>query len=365
MRDFDFDLPQEQIAQTPCSERSSSRLLVKEHNGPLLHHYVTDLPKLLPANSLLIFNDTQVFPSRLIGQLQTGGKVELFLLYSPLHAKGSLITAIGKPFKKLKEETKIYFEDGLTACIKFRDSTSAYPTLKLQFNLEASDLIAWTIRNGYVPLPPYIKRKEALPAKESEDLIRYQTVYAKTLGSVAAPTAGLHFTPELFGELHSADIDTANITLHVGAGTFMPIKTENIDAHVMHTEQYSIPSSTWKKIAEAKKNGRNIIPVGTTSLRCLESFNKLLLEGNQADELVDRWHETKLFIRPKNSTDRFHSTLVNGLMTNFHQPSSTLFMLICALIGFDEAKEMYRCAVKNNYRFYSYGDSNLLWLNKI
>ncbi|NRA45698.1 MAG: tRNA preQ1(34) S-adenosylmethionine ribosyltransferase-isomerase QueA [Oligoflexales bacterium] len=365
LKDFNFEIPQEQIAQTPCSQRSGSRLLVKEQNGSLLNHYVTDLPQILPANSLLIFNDTQVFPSRLIGHLETGGKVELFLLYSPIHAKGSLIPAIGKPFKKLKEETKIYFKDGLVACIKSRDAEAASPTLQIQFNLEASELIDWTIRNGYVPLPPYIKRKEALPAKESEDLVRYQTVYAKNLGSVAAPTAGLHFTPDLFKKLHAADIETANITLHVGAGTFMPIKTENIDAHDMHTELYSMPCDTWAKIAQAKKEGRNIIPVGTTSLRCLESFHKQVLEGMHPDELVDQWHETKLFIRPKSADDRFRSSLINGLMTNFHQPCSTLFMLICALVGYEEAKNMYRFAVENTYRFYSYGDSNLLWLNKV
>ncbi|MFK7824774.1 MAG: tRNA preQ1(34) S-adenosylmethionine ribosyltransferase-isomerase QueA [Oligoflexales bacterium] len=365
LKDFNFDLPQEQIAQTPCSKRSGSRLLVKEQNGSLLNHYVIDLPKLLPANSLLIFNDTQVFPSRLIGKLETGGKVELFLLYSPIHAKDFSIPAIGKPFKKLKEGTKIYFEDGLIACIKSRDPEAASPTLQLQFNFKSSDLIDWTIRNGYVPLPPYIKRKKALPARESEDLTRYQTVYANKLGSVAAPTAGLHFTPELLSDLHTANIETANITLHVGAGTFMPIKTENIDAHVMHTEQYSIPSATWEKITHARKSGKNIIPVGTTSLRCLESFNKLLSNGYQAKDIVDQWHETELFIRPKNNADRFYSSLINGLMTNFHQPCSTLFMLICALVGYQEAKKIYEFAIDHNYRFYSYGDSNLLWFNKV
>lgn len=366
LKDFDFDLPQEQVAQHPCSERSASRLLVKEQNGSLLNHYVTDLPKILPANSLLIFNDTQVFPSRLIGQLESGGKVELFLLYSPIHAKNSLITAVGKPFKKLKENTKVFFKDGLTAQIISREVNTASPTLKIQFNQTAADLINWTIRNGYIPLPPYIKRKQVLPAKESEDLLRYQTVYASNIGSVAAPTAGLHFTPELFSYLHTAGIETANITLHVGAGTFMPVKTENIDAHDMHMELYSIPQDTWQKIEKARSNGKNIIPVGTTSLRCLESFNKLIKTGDvDPIELLDQWHETKLFIRPKNSNDRFESSLINGLMTNFHQPRSTLFMLICALIGYHEAKKMYRFAVENAYRFYSYGDSNLLWFNKV
>ena len=338
---------------------------MKEQNGSLLNHYVTDLPKILPANSLLIFNDTQVFPSRLIGQLETGGKVELFLLYSPIHAKGSLVPAIGKPFKKLKEETKVYFKDGLVACIKSRDTQSVSPTLQLEFNLNPEDLVNWTIRNGYVPLPPYIKRKQALPAKDSEDLLRYQTVYAKNLGSVAAPTAGLHFTPDLFSRLSAANIDTANVTLHVGAGTFMPIKTENIDAHDMHNELYSMPQATWNKIIQAKAEGRNIIPVGTTSLRCLESFARLINEGRCPSDLVDRWHDTKLFIRPKTKEDRFQSKLINGLMTNFHQPCSTLFMLICALVGYEEAKKMYAFAIENSYRFYSYGDSNLLWLNRV
>lgn len=363
LSDFNYQLPTELVAHNPESQRDQSKLLVSQSNRTLTDHMFSELPNIIPENSLIVANNSKVFASRFIGQLPTGGKVEIFLLGKPYGSKSAVSEAIGKPMKKLKRGSKIHFSDSVTATVIEKNDSDFTPTIKVEFNLSSEELLIWSESKGYIPLPPYINRETLLPSEESNDKEKYQTVYANEIGSVAAPTAGLHFTTDLIKNLKSKNIDFTEVTLHVGAGTFMPVKSENIDEHIMHKEWNYIPIKTIEKIEHAKKNGYKIICVGTTSLRTLESiYRKAKTENKSLIEFANQWNETDLFLRPEDKNDIYKPWIIDGLITNFHQPCSTLFMLICKLVGYDNAHKHYQYAIKNKYRFFSYGDSNLFWL---
>ena len=368
-KDFHFDLPEHLVAHQALAKRDSARLMVRTMSGDLSDHIVSELVNLLPSDSLLILNNTKVFPSRLIGHLDTGGKVEIFLLKSleegSENESKSTWTALGKPFKKLKIGKPIDFGHGLFGEVKdLQGLDSLAPSLILNFNMDTKAIHRWLETYGIIPLPPYIKRDTLMPAAKSPDTQRYQTVYADSVGSVAAPTAGLHLTPELLDGLKKRGIQIAATCLHVGAGTFLPVKSEIISEHNMHFESYSVPASTIASIQEAMKLMKPIIAVGTTSFRSLESlavkFPDFLTLSS--DTMSDRWHETDLFVYPKTKSDRYVPKIFSGILTNFHQPESTLLMLIAALVGFEEVLKAYKWAVEREFRFYSYGDSSLLWL---
>lgn len=366
LSDFSFQVPEALVAQTPLESRSASKLLLSQggQGQPLSNHYVTDLPSLLPDNSLLILNDSRVFPGRLLGSLSTSGKAEIFLLKKPEGAIRARVQALGKPFRKLQVGTTVQFDETVSATVIRRISHHQNISLEVEFNLSAEDFLHWADSHGRIPLPPYIRRKDPLPASESKDRDRYQTVYAGPEGSVAAPTAGLHFTPELLEQLKQKGIDCARTTLHVGAGTFLPVRHQNIDEHEMHEESFLISRETIQKLMDAKKTGRPVVGVGTTSFRSVESLFRMAEEKKLSPiDLADQWLQTDLFVRPESKNHRYHSKVFSGLMTNFHQPESTLFMLICSLVGFNRAHDIYQYAIEQKYRFFSYGDSGLFWFD--
>lgn len=359
LSDFDFHVPQSQIAQEPLPKRDDSKLLVYK-DGEIWHQRVHELMDLIPEHSLLVVNDTQVFPSRLLGKTEDGKKCEVFLLKKDEFK----FEAFVKPAKKMVTGTRIYFAEGLIAEVMSSEQSSKLPFQKtICFNLAPQEVQQWLYSYAYTPLPPYIKRIDPKPWSTSQDTHRYQTVYAKHEGSVAAPTAGLHFTQDIFLALEKKSIRVMPVTLHVGVGTFAPVRDEDIALHDMHEEQYFVPKSTYEAITSAQAQHQAVIAIGTTSLRALESLNRQAQIQNQDMlELCDQWLKTNLFIYPKHKEDRFRPWAANAIITNFHQPTSTLFMLICSLIGFEAAHKLYRQAIEHHYRFYSYGDTSLLWL---
>jgi S-adenosylmethionine:tRNA ribosyltransferase-isomerase len=363
-KDFSFDLPEHLIAHEALAERDAARMLVRTNDGMLTDRLVRELPDILPPDSLLLLNNTKVFPSRLVGNLESGGKVEIFLLEkSDPAGSSSDWLALGKPFRKFKPGKRLIFGNGLTAVITGTSADEQTPSLSLAFSMDGTDFQNWLDQNGIIPLPPYIRRENPLTAAESADTERYQTVYAKDLGSVAAPTAGLHLTPALLSRLSQAGIEVRDVCLHVGAGTFLPVKTDDISAHKMHRERFSVPTATLQALQAAKKAARPVFAVGTTTFRSLESLFRAypdLLERDP-ESVGNLWHTTDLFIFPKSRTDRYRSPVFDGILTNFHQPESTLLMLVSALIGFEEMQRVYGRAVAANYRFYSYGDCCLFW----
>lgn len=363
-KDFSFDLPDHLIAHEALAQRDASRMLVRTSDGVLDDRSVKDLPDILPPDSLLLLNNTKVFPSRLVGSLASGGKVEIFLLEK---TEGSSTesewVALGKPFRKLKPGKRLSFNNGLTAMIKGLRTDEQTPSLSLVFNMNGEDLSTWLSRYGIIPLPPYIRRDNPQAAAESKDTDRYQTVYARDVGSVAAPTAGLHITPELLALLREKGVEVREVCLHVGAGTFLPVKTDEVSSHRMHSEKFSVPTETLNALQRAKKAGRPVFAVGTTTFRTLESLHRKYPDLLTRDPLSigDQWHATDLFIYPKTRDDRYRSAIFDGMLTNFHQPESTLIMLVAALVGLDEILKVYNKAIDGSYRFYSYGDCCLLW----
>ncbi|GMQ29465.1 S-adenosylmethionine:tRNA ribosyltransferase-isomerase [Algoriphagus confluentis] len=395
LQDFEYTLPEDRIAKFPLEKRDQSRLLQYEL-GQISHHHFYELPELLPANALLVYNDTKVIPARLIFQRETGAKIEIFLLapLAPTTVIAEIMlaklpvtwqTLIGNAKKWKNEEVlkgririgekevilhaRLHDREAMSVEFSWDDPEVAFVDL-----VEAS---------GEVPLPPYLNRK---PQKEDKD--RYQTVYSKKEGAVAAPTAGLHFTEEVFEKLRKKGIQEAQVTLHVSAGTFQPIKVKEVTAHPMHSEQIQVARETIRKLLE---NTGKTIAVGTTSVRTLESlfwYGVQLLEGRgeileigklfpyqqrtalpkkkealQAIlDLMEKngsetiWGQTEIFIFPG-----YHYQMIDGLITNFHQPGSTLILLISTILGKDW-KKVYQEALDRDYRFLSYGDSNLLWL---
>lgn len=342
LSDFDYDLPLDLIAQEPAPERTRARLLVVErHDDRLAHHTFTDLLHLLPPDCLLVLNDTRVFPARLRGRKESRGNVEVLLLRR-LAAEGDTWQVLCKGGQNMRAGSHLWFAPELSAV--WRDTPREGRGV-LQF-LPQEDLSLLLERLGEVPLPPYIKR---LPGDRSVDCERYQTVYARHSGAVAAPTAGLHFTTQLLTALRQRGIETVFVTLHVGAGTFQPIRVAQVEAHRMEEEEFAINSATAASINRAKSAGRKIIAVGTTTTRALES-------ACTEDGQVQAGHRrTDLFIYPG-----YRLRMIDGLITNFHLPCSTLLLLIAAFAGRELVLRAYAEAVKQRYRFYSYGDAMLI-----
>ncbi len=341
LKDYDFDLPEELIATYPAQKRDNSKLLVcdkQTKNKKIKHFY--DIIDDLDQNMHLVFNDAKVLQARLFGKRKTGGNFEI-LLNRAISFEDNIWEVIGKNIKKIKPNEEIFFENGLSAEIIKKEA----PTL-VKFNKKFTDFDNWLAKNGHIPLPPYILKNRESQSDEEIDKTRYQTVYAKNSGAVAAPTAGLHFTPELLEKLKNKNITSSKLTLYVGLGTFMPIKTDEILNHKMHFETYSVSEKSAQEINNAKKQGKKIIAVGTTSLRTLEastSKDGILLSGE---------NETDLFIYPG-----YKFKITDGLITNYHLPKSTLLLLVSALHGKENIFDAYKFAIENNFRFYSYGDS--------
>lgn len=351
--DFSYELPNELIAQKPASERAGAKLFV-DSSSLQTHTVFSDISRHIPPYSLVVYNDTKVINARLFGYID-GRRVEVFLLENPWVRDGNVLAyGFAKPGKKFDVGCCIKLNGGVDAEVVERPSCKNLNRFLFKFSCTLNSIYDWISRFGTVPLPPYIRRKRG--EDQHLDHQRYQTVYAQNSGSVAAPTAGLHFTRELKESLESNSVIFAPVTLHVGGGTFSPVKVEDIAQHAMHSEAYYVPCETYKKIVNARKEEQRIIALGTTSFRCVEDLfvNK---------KVSGEWQRTKLFIYPKNRMDLYKSNVFDGILTNFHQPYSTLFMLICALLGWERAHNIYREAVAREYNFLSYGDSSLLWFN--
>lgn len=329
--DFDFKLPEQLIAKRPLEKRDASRLLRWNDQG-FEDGATVDLPSLVQAGDIWVVNDTRVIPARLIGQKPSGGKVEILLLEPTGIA--DVWTAWGKANKPLKEGDKVLFVDGFYAEVLSRDGKC------VEVKLVAENVAKAIERHGHMPLPPYIDRPDS-----EEDKQRYQTVFATHDGAVAAPTAGLHLTPELMADMEKAGASFVRVTLHVGPGTFQPVQVDDVHAHKMHEEAYVISESTAETINRAKSEGRRIVAVGTTSLRTLEAAS---IDG----ELQAGAGRTDIFIYPG-----YTFQIVDGLLTNFHLPQSTLLMLVSALVGKEQVLSAYDYAIEKGYRFYSYGDA--------
>jgi S-adenosylmethionine:tRNA ribosyltransferase-isomerase len=333
LSDFDFDLPQELIAQTPLPERSASRLLQVKPEGDLVDRAFADIAELLQSGDLLVFNDTRVLKARFFGVKETGGKVEV-MVERVLDARN--VHAQIRASKSPTPGMKIRLADAFDVIVGQR----AGEFYALQFPGDVFELIE---AHGRLPLPPYIEHDA-----DAHDETRYQTVYAKNPGAVAAPTAGLHFDEALLAKLKAKGVNFAYVTLHVGAGTFQPVRNENLAEHKMHSEWYTIPQETVDAVRAAQASGRDVIAVGTTSLRALES-------ASQSGTLRAGSDDTQLFITPG-----YTFKTVTRLITNFHLPKSTLLMLVSALAGYDTIRAAYRHAIAQRYRFFSYGDAMFL-----
>lgn len=347
LSDFDFELPSELIAQAPAPERSGSRLLDATRE-PTADRVFRELPRLLDAGDLLVFNDTRVLKARLFGAKPTGGKVELLVerILGPLSgAQGFFEVAAHMKTSKpppLGAVLSIWSRDGRRRAFEAR-LLGRWPDerhgalFRFAFPEEPHALLQ---QHGHVPLPPYIEH-----ADSADDEQRYQTVFAAKPGAVAAPTAALHFDEPLLAALAERGVERANITLHVGAGTFKPVKAENIAEHQMHSEWYEVPEATQFAIEQARRRGARVVAVGTTTVRTLESW---AASGNSSGD-------TSIFITPG-----FEFRVVDRLITNFHLPRSTLLMLVSAFAGYERVMALYRHAVERRYRFFSYGDAMLI-----
>ncbi len=353
LSDFDFHLPESLIAQHPASERSASRLL-DGRSAELANRTFKDIPSLLQPGDLLVFNDTQVVKARLFGEKATGGKLELLV---ERVLTGHEVVAHMKVSKKPQIGAVMYMAGGLrnggfTATLLGRWPNEEGQLFRFKFSDEPHTLMQ---QHGHMPLPPYIERlqntadaqHETIEAR-AEDERRYQTVFAKHPGAAAAPTAALHFDEGVLQGLEAQGVSRASVTLHVGAGTFQPVKTENLAEHRMHSEWYNIPPETLQAIADCRARGGRVVAVGTTSVRTLESW----AQSGQVQG------DTQIFITPG-----FEFKVVDVLITNFHLPKSTLLMLVSAFAGFEHMHALYRHAIANHYRFFSYGDAMLLERN--
>lgn len=370
LSDFHYALPDELVAQHPLAERDEAKLLLWE-DQKISHHQVKDLDKLIPKGSLFIVNDSKVIASRIRFNLPTGGNAEFLLLEPVASSTSSSQThedwyALGRPTRKFRVGTRYDVGNGLTVEIISLpgDTLGSGPSpLTIRVSKHGLEFLDWLKIYGEMPLPPYIERQKASVSTTTEDKLRYQTVYAGALGSVAAPTAGLHFTDQVMENLKQQQCTFAKVTLHVGAGTFLPVKTPDISQHTMHDERFLVPRATLNAIASAKAEKRPVIVVGTTTLRSLEGLNVIAREHDASMETFsDQWLRTKIFIRPEFIDSKFEAWAPDALMTNFHQPESTLLMLVSALLGYEQIQNVYRAAIEQQYRFFSYGDSSLLWL---
>ena len=338
-QDFYFDLPESLIAKAPTEQRRGSRLLCLDGNsGDLAHRQFADLLDLVEPGDLLVFNDTRVIPARLFAQKASGGKLEI-LIERVLDEQRAL--AHVRSSKSPKPGSEILLEDGTVLKMVARHDA----LFELEFPKEEGAL-AVLERLGHMPLPPYIDRADTETDKE-----RYQTVYSRNAGAVAAPTAGLHFDDEMIESLRAKGVDTAFVTLHVGAGTFQPVRVDDIHTHKMHTEILDVPADVCDAVAACKARGGRVIAVGTTSVRALESAAK-------SGTLKPTRGETDIFIYPG-----YTFKVVDRLITNFHLPESTLLMLVSAFAGYRNTMNAYKAAVENEYRFFSYGDAMLIERN--
>lgn len=334
LSDFDYELPPELVAQSPVEPRDSSRLMQLERSlGRLSHHRFEDLPALLRDQDVLVVNDSRVIPARLRAIREpTGGHVEL-LLVRPVTQ--GLWEAMARPAGRLRPDQRLRLHTGAVLRV-VRRTPSGLIELEVPSEVEST-----LDQHGVLPLPPYIRGYSGPPE-------RYQTVYASNDGSVAAPTAGLHFTPALLDTLRSRGVEVERVTLHVGPGTFLPVTSEDVASHKMHFERFLLPEDVHERLSAARSEGRRVIAVGTTAVRTLEA-------AALDPSVVGRWTETGLFIRPG-----FQFRAIDGLITNFHLPRSTLLMLVSALAGREAVLDAYRVAVREGYRFFSFGDAMLI-----
>ncbi len=332
--DFDFQLPEELIAQTPLERRDASRLLTLDKTtGAVGHRHFYELPRSLRPGDCLVLNDSRVLPARLIGHRPTGGACEVLLL---VNRGEDLWECLVRPGRKLKPGAQVIFGDGqLTATVE-EELDGGKRAVRFHYRGIFLEILE---QLGKMPLPPYIKAELA-------DQERYQTVYSKVMGSAAAPTAGLHFTPELLAQIQGMDIKVCYVTLHVGLGTFRPVKAEDIQDHEMHSEFCMIPQETADIINETKRRGGRVICVGTTSCRTVESF------AAEDGTMSERSGWTNIFIYPG-----YRFKVLDALVTNFHLPQSTLIMLVSALAGREHVLAAYEEAVREKYRFFSFGDA--------
>ncbi|WOI55158.1 tRNA preQ1(34) S-adenosylmethionine ribosyltransferase-isomerase QueA [Palleronia sp. LCG004] len=345
LSDFDFDLPDDRIAVRPARPRSSARMLVAEGSS-IIDAHVFDLPDWLRPGDRLILNDTRVIPARLSGLRRRIGdagpseaRIEATLLEPQADGTWS---ALLKPLRKVRNGETIVFSDALSAEVEGRQEGTA----NLRFNVTGDDFDAALAEAGAMPLPPYIAAKRAADAQDRED---YQTIWAARKGAVAAPTASLHFDAELMAALAARGVDLTHVTLHVGAGTFLPVKVDDVSQHRMHAEWGEVSEAAAAEIMATRAAGGRIVAVGTTALRLIETA------ATAPGEIAAWSGDTDIFIRPG-----FEFRIADGLMTNFHLPRSTLMMLVSAFLGLEEIRQIYAHAIAANYRFFSYGDASLL-----
>lgn len=352
LSEYDYNLPEELIAQLPADKRDNSRMMVlNRKDRTISHKHFYDIVDLIDKNTLLVMNNTKVLPARLIGYKDTGAKIEVFLLKQAENTitcnketqEQHLWDVLIKPSKRVKPDTIIKISEELSVKAIKRLEENGEWLVELMF--EGNNVLDVLHRNGQIPLPPYIERKIQNEDLKKLDFERYQTVYAKDEGSVAAPTAGLHFTQEILQKLQDKGVELAYVTLNVGLGTFRPVQCENVENHKMHSETFEISEKAAEQINRAKKEEKQIIAVGTTTVRTLET-------AFQKYGCIQPCHDhSELFIYPP-----YEFKVIDKLITNFHLPKSTLLMLVSALAGKDFIFEAYNEAIKNNYRFFSYGD---------
>ena len=354
LSDFDYELPADLIANTPVEPRDSSRLMIMDKSSDaLVHRCFSDIVDYLVPGDLLVFNDTRVIPDRLRGHKRdTGAAIEVFLLHPVAHDEWEVLV---RPGKKARPGAVVDFAPGFSCEIL---TTTDFGGRRVRFDYQG-DFDALLDEYGEVPLPPYIADKIA-------DSERYQTVYAEHRGSVAAPTAGLHFTPALLQSIRDKGVECARVTLHVGIGTFRPVEANIITDHVMHSERYHIPAATATAIRAAKAAGRRVIAVGTTAVRSLESWARAGELSSRAQDIelsqqqnfkfqISNFDTTNIFIYPG-----YHFAVVDAMITNFHLPKSSLLMLVSAFAGYEKTMAAYRAAIAMRYRFFSFGDAMLI-----
>ena len=341
LSEFDYELPEELIAQFPCEKRDNSKMLVLDKTDMSIQHkHFYNIVDFLDENCVLILNNTKVIPARLFGEkVGTGAKIEIFLLKEKEEHNWEVLI---KPSKRVKEGTRVKISEDLSAVVKSPLEDDGKWLVELEYEGNIFEVLH---RVGNIPLPPYIERKMTSDELKKLDFERYQTVYAQNEGSVAAPTAGLHFTDEVLDKLRAKGVEIGYVTLNVGLGTFRPVKCENVLDHKMDSETFEISEETAELINRAKKQGKKLVAVGTTTVRTLETAYKIYGE-------IKACHDAStLFIYPP-----YEFKVVDNLITNFHLPKSTLLMLVSALMGKDFIFDAYKEAIANKYRFYSYGD---------
>jgi S-adenosylmethionine:tRNA ribosyltransferase-isomerase len=341
--DFYFDLPQELIAQHPSGIRGQDKLMqLGRTDGTVTHHMMDELPDLITPDTLMVFNDSRVRRARVYGIKETTGRKQEFMFLNQIDKDGFVWNTLVKSAKKQKPGMRYTFPDGSIGIIVDNPQNEGTEFRSLQFDFIMDE--SWFDKNGHMPLPPYIRRGDT-----EEDSERYQNVYAKETGSAACPTAGLHFTEDMLGRLSAKGIERVFVTLHVGLGTFLPVREDRIEEHKMHEELFTVAPDTARKINDAKKSGRPILAVGTTSVRTLES-------ACDSDGMVNAGtQKTHIFIYPG-----FRFRVVDQMFTNFHTPESTLIMLVSAFSTRENILNAYKTAVENRYRFFSYGDAMLI-----